>query len=52
MYIEPEVPDKYLSLREQFIKQVNKLSMLERFEGKDIELRQGIKRKIKKGELF
>ena len=52
MLIKKEIPDRYLSLREQFLKQVNRESQILMFEKEELKLREMLKRKLDQGDLF
>ena len=52
MLIKKEIPDRYLSLREQFLKQVNRESQILMFDKEELKLREMLKRKLDKGDLF
>lgn len=51
MFIK-EAPKKYMTLREQFLKNLNKEMKIHSYENDESNLRETLLKKVEKGELF
>lgn len=52
MFVEKMVPDEFLSLRDQFLKQVNRESKNLSFEREEARLREKLRKMLKEDKLF